>query len=53
MYIKSGILQRAFDVLWYSASELKEKEVGGQEKLFSIPNRREVGKLKKVVIHPF
>jgi hypothetical protein len=39
--------------LWYSASKLKEREVRGKEKLFSIPNKREVGKLKKVVTHPF
>jgi hypothetical protein len=30
------------------ARKLKEREVGGKEKLFSIPNKREVGKLKNV-----
>jgi hypothetical protein len=45
MCIKNGILQQEHLMFCgiLQASKLKESEVGGKEKLLSIPNTREVG----------
>jgi hypothetical protein len=47
MHIKSGILQQEhlmFCGIQQASTQAKGKEVRGKEKLFSIPNKRKVGK---------